>query len=246
VVLDPREAPETGGFLVESNLTLQLGEDVQLKGFGLDGRLVGSLQILDQPGRPAIATGTIEARGRYTAYGQALTIQRSRLIYSSSSINNPVLDIVAERNFEDVTVGIRVRGTARSPQTTITSSPAMEASEALSWLVLGRPLNTASGSDNQRLDAAALALSAGGNILAQQLGVKIGLDEMGITESRALGGAVFSVGKKISPRLFVSYGVSLLGTGQVMTLKYLIRRGFDVSIESGKETAASLNWRKEK
>ena len=246
VVLDPREAPETAGFLVDTDVSLQLGRDVQLRGFGLDGKLSGSIQVRDQPGRQALATGTIEARGRYTAYGQALTIKRSRLTYSNSSINNPALDIVAERNFEDVTVGIRVQGTASSPQTTITSSPAMEATEALSWLVLGRPLNTASSSDGQRLDAAALALSAGGNILAQQLGVKLGLDEAGITESRALGGAVFSVGKKISPRLFVSYGISLLGTGQVMTLKYLIRRGFDVSIESGEETAASVNWRKEK
>ncbi|MGH8109995.1 MAG: translocation/assembly module TamB domain-containing protein [Arenimonas sp.] len=246
VVLDPREAPETGGFLVESNITLQLGNDVQLKGFGLDGRLVGSLHINDQPGRPALATGTIEARGRYTAYGQALRIQRSRLTYANTAINNPYLDIVAERNFEDVTVGLRVRGSAQAPETTITSSPAMQASEALSWLILGRPLITASSADSKRLDAAALALSAGGNMLAQQLGTKIGLDEAGIVESRALGGAVFTVGKKISPRLFVSYGVSLLGTGQVMTLKYMIRRGFDVSIESGKETAASLNWRKEK
>ena len=246
VVLDPRDAPETGGFLIDTNVSLQLGTDVQLKGFGLDGFISGTLQVRDQPGRAALATGTIEARGRYTAYGQALTIKRSRLTYAKSSINNPALDIVAERDFEDVTVGIRVQGNARSPQTTITSSPAMEASEALAWLVLGRPLNTASGSDNQRLDAAALALSAGGNILAQRLGVKLGFDEAGITESRALGGAVFSVGKKISPRLFVSYGISLLGTGQVMTLKYLIKRGFDVSIESGKETAASLNWRKEK
>jgi len=246
VVLDPRDAPETGGFLIDTDVSLQLGGDVKLKGFGLDGFISGTLQVRDQPGRPALATGTIEARGRYTAYGQALTIKRSRLTYAKSSINNPALDIVAERNFEDVTVGIRVQGNARSPQTTITSSPAMEASEALSWLVLGRPLNTASSSDNQRLDAAAIALSAGGNILAQQLGVKLGLDEAGITESRALGGAVFSVGKKISPRLFVSYGISLLGTGQVMTLKYLIKRGFDVSIESGKETAASVNWRKEK
>jgi translocation and assembly module TamB len=246
MVLDPREAPETGGFLVDTDVSLQLGSDVQLKGFGLDGKLGGSLQIRDQPGQPAFATGTLEARGRYTAYGQALTIKRSRLTYAKSSISNPVLDIIAERNFEDVTVGIRVRGTASAPQTTITSSPAMEASEALSWLVLGRPLTTASSSDSKKLDAAALALSAGGNILAQRLGVKLGLDEAGISESRALGGAVFSVGKKISPRLFVSYGVSLLGTGQVMTLKYLIKRGFDVSIESGKETAASLNWRKEK
>jgi translocation and assembly module TamB len=246
VVLDPRDTPETGGFLVDTDISLQLGRDVQLKGFGLDGKLGGTLQIRDQPGRPAFATGTLEARGNYAAYGQALTIKRSRLTYAKSAINNPALDIVAERNFEDVTVGIRVQGTARAPQTTITSTPAMEASEALSWLVLGRPLISASSSDSKKLDAAALALSAGGNILAQQLGVKLGLDEAGISESRALGGAVFSVGKKISPRLFVSYGISLLGTGQVMTLKYLIKRGFDVSIESGKETAASLNWRKEK
>jgi translocation and assembly module TamB len=246
VVLDPRDAPETGGFLIDTDVSLQLGRDVRLKGFGLDGAINGTLQVRDQPGRPALATGTLEARGRYTAYGQALTIKRSRLTYAKSSIDNPSLDITAERNFEDVTVGIRVQGTARSPQTAITSSPAMEASEALSWLVLGRPLNTASSADSQRLDATALALSAGGNILAQQLGVKLGFDQAGITESRALGGAVFSVGKKISPKLFVSYGVSLLGTGQVMTLKYLIKRGFDVSIESGKETAASLNWRKEK
>ena len=132
---------------------------MELKGFGLDGKLSGTLQVRDQPGRPALATGTLEARGRYTAYGQALTIRRSRLTYAKSSINNPALDIVAERNFEDVTVGIRVQGTARSPQTTITSSPAMEASEALSWLVLGRPLNTASRCDSQRLDATALFLT---------------------------------------------------------------------------------------
>ena len=55
------------------------------------------------------------------------------------------------------------------------------------------------------------------------------------------------MGKQISPRLFVSYGVSLIGTGQVLTLKYLLRRGLDVSLESGSvETAGSLNWRKEK
>ena len=80
-----------------------------------------------------------------------------------------------------------------------------------------------------------------------RLGTRLGLDAAGIGETRALGESTFTVGKQVSPRLFVSYGVSLIGTGQVLTLKYLLRRGLDVSLESGSvETAGSLNWRKEK
>ena len=68
-----------------------------------------------------------------------------------------------------------------------------------------------------------------------------------MTESRALGKDVFSVGKYLSPKLYVSYGVSLLGTGQVLMLKYLLRKGFDIQIESStSENRASVNWRKEK
>ncbi len=66
-------------------------------------------------------------------------------------------------------------------------------------------------------------------------------------QSRALGGSVLGVGKYLSPRLYVSYGVSLLGTGQVLTLKYLLARGFDIEIESSTiENRGSVNWRTER
>ncbi len=92
-----------------------------------------------------------------------------------------------------------------------------------------------------------MALSAGSNLLAQKLGARLGLDSAGITDNRALGGSTFTVGKQISPRLFVSYGISMVGTGQVITLKYLMAHGLNVSLESGSvETAGSVNWRKEK
>ena len=82
---------------------------------------------------------------------------------------------------------------------------------------------------------------------ASQLGAKIGLDDAGVSGSRALGGSVVGIGKYLSPRLYVSYGVSLLGTGQVITLKYLLRKGFDIEIESSTvENRGSVNWRKEK
>ena len=66
-------------------------------------------------------------------------------------------------------------------------------------------------------------------------------------DSRALGGSVFGIGKQISPRLYVGFGVSLLGTGQVLTLKYLLRKGFDVEIESSTlESRGSINYRHER
>ena len=84
-------------------------------------------------------------------------------------------------------------------------------------------------------------------MLAAELGSRIGLDDAGVVESRALGSEVLSVGKYLSPKLYVGYGVSLLGTGQVMMLKYLLRKGFDIQIESSTvENRASVNWRKEK
>ena len=58
---------------------------------------------------------------------------------------------------------------------------------------------------------------------------------------------VIGVGKYISPKLYVGYGVSLVGAGSVITLKYLLRRGFDVEVESSTvENRGSINWRREK
>jgi translocation and assembly module TamB len=60
-------------------------------------------------------------------------------------------------------------------------------------------------------------------------------------------GSVVGVGKYLSPRVYIGYGVSLLGTGQVVMLKYLLRKGFDIEIESSSvENRGSINWRKEK
>ncbi|HLM52155.1 MAG TPA: translocation/assembly module TamB domain-containing protein, partial [Pseudoxanthomonas sp.] len=112
---------------------------------------------------------------------------------------------------------------------------------------LGRSLNTASTDESQRINVASSALSAGAGLLASQLGARIGLDDAGVLQSRTLGGSVFGVGKYLSPRLYVSYGVSLVGGGSALTLKYLLRKGFDLELESSTvETRGSLNWRREK
>ena len=147
----------------------------------------------------------------------------------------------------DVTAGIHVTGRATQPRARIWSDPELPESEALAYLVLGRSLGSASSRESQQINAANSALSAGAGLLASQLGAKIGLDDAGVLESRTLGGSVFGIGKYLSPKLYVSYGVSMVGSGSAVTLKYLLRKGFDVEIESSTvETRSSLNWRKEK
>ena len=246
VVLDPANPERTGSSPLDLDLALTMGDDVRLQGFGLEGTLGGSVRMRARPGRETVATGSLDIDGRYRAYGQKLQITRGRLVWSNTAFSDPLIDIRAEREVGQVTAGIDVTGRASAPIASVWSDPASSESEALAYLTLGRPLSSANADENRQLSAATAALSAG-NLLASQLGAKIGLDDAGVSESRALGGSIVGIGKYLSPRLYVSYGVSLLGTGQVITLKYLLRKGFDIEIESSTvENRGSVNWRKEK
>lgn len=247
VVLDPVDPAARAKTALDMNLLLVLGDNVNLKGFGLSGTLGGQLRVRMRPGVETLASGTLEVAGRYRAYGQNLKITRGRLVWSNDPVANPLLDVSAERQIGDVTAGIKVTGRANRPQAEVWSNPATSQSDALAYLTLGRPLSGLDSNEERQVSAASAALTAGGSLLASQLGARIGLDEAGVMHSRALGGSVLGFGKYLSPKLYVSYGVSLLGTGQVLMLRYLISRGFDIEIEtSSRESRGSINWRKEK
>src|SRR5690606_22731764 len=249
VILDPEDPDEEQGLAtpLALDLTLQVGDDVVLNGFGLEGTLDGSLNVRMRPGREMVASGELEVGGRYTAYGQDLEITRGRLVWQGSPIADPLLDISAQREIGDVTAGITVTGRASRPQADVRTDPASDQSQALAYLAHGRPLPTVPRDETPPRDAASAARPARGSLLPPQRGASIGLDDAGVIDSRTLGGSVLGVGKYLSPKLYVGYGVSLLGTGQVLTLKYLLRKGFDVEIESSTvENRASVNWRLER
>ncbi|MEZ5464134.1 MAG: translocation/assembly module TamB domain-containing protein [Lysobacteraceae bacterium] len=245
VVVDPRDGRNDGGVLpIRADITLafepgQPGDAMRLRGFGFDGRVEGSLAVRERPGRSTSGRGTLNVSGKYRAYGQNLDIQRGRLLFANTALDNPSLDVRAEREFDQQTVGIEVGGTALLPILDVYSDPPLDQAEALSYLVLGRPLRSASGEDGAQLGQAAAAI--GGNLLAGQIGDRIGLD-IGVADSKALGGAAVSVGKYLSPRLYLGYGVSLFGSGQVVTFKYIINHLWEAEVESGRENRVGLNY----
>ncbi len=247
VVLDPVDPEEGPSSPLDMDLTVSLGDKVKMTGFGLKGALTGRMQIRARPGREMTANGGLEVSGRYKAYGQDLTITDGQLLWNYGIVSDPRINIKAEREIGDITAGIHVTGRAQAPKVDVWSDPAMSQSEALAYLVLGRSLSMASSDQAQQVNAASAALSAGSGLLAAQVGAKLGLDDAGVSQSRALGGSVIGVGKYITPKLYVGYGVSLVGSGSVLTLKYLLRRGFDIEVESSTvENRGSVNWRTEK
>lgn len=244
VVLDrPVAAPAP----VRTDIRYTMGPALQLKGFGLDATLRGGLRIRSRPGRPVTASGTLDLAGGYRAYGQKLTIDRGRLLWANAPIGNPGFDFSAYRTIDQLKAGVRVRGSASAPELTVYTDPPREASDALSWLVLGRPLSSASGNDGQQLSAAAGALgSVGGALIGATIGQRLGV-EINVESSAELGGSpAFTVGKMLSPKLFVGFGRSLFDSAQLVIVRYRLTEHYELEALSGRESKIGANYRIER
>lgn len=257
VVVTDAEQPAPGAPLpVIVGVDVKLGRQVKLAGLGLDGRIRGQLRVDQRPGKLATGTGTLNVSGTYKAYGQNLEIESGRLLFAGTALDNPGLDIRAVRKIlgesgdfggDTITAGLQVRGTAQVPVLTVFSTPAMEQSEALSYLVTGKPLSGLKSGEGDMLGTAARALgSAGGDLLAKGIGARMGVDA-GVSDNAALGGAAFTVGKYLSPKLYLSYGVGLFTPGEVVSLKYLFNRRWNFEAQNATTgNRAGINYRYER
>ena len=242
VVDDAKLAPGTP---IQADVTVTLGDDVALKGFGLNGKLSGRLKIRERPNKTATARGEIEVKGTYKAYGQDLKIERGKLLFSSAPLDDPGLDIRAVRKIDAIRAGVQVRGTALRPELTVWSDPILEQSDVLSYIVLGRPLK-GSGADSALVGQAANSLgTAGGNLLARGLGQKVGL-ELGVETLSDIGGPAFTAGKYLSPALYVGYGQGLFNPQTLFILRYKLFDRYELEALSGREQKIGVNYRHER
>ncbi|HET8942357.1 MAG TPA: translocation/assembly module TamB domain-containing protein [Rudaea sp.] len=263
VITDAKTAPEQGKLLVDADITVKLGagekldmdlrqgQEVHLVGFGLNGYLGGQIAVRERPGQATTGRGQVVVNGTYKAYGQDLKINQGRLLFAGTPVDNPGLDIRATRSgFTDssVTVGLQVRGTAQRPILTVFSDPVMEQSDALSYLVAGKPLGQLKSGEGDAVGSAARALgTAGGDLLAKSIGSRLGFDDVGVADNSAVGGAALTIGKYLSPRLYLSYGVGLFTPGEVVTLRYRLSRMFNIEILNGTlSSRAGINYKIEK
>ena len=242
---EPPPAPSR----VRMRINMRLGDDVRVETYGLKAHLGGEVMVSAEPGQELLGTGAIRVlEGEYKAFGVYVRIVRGVLSYQNSPLGRPVLDLVAEREIkdEDVTVALNVRGTLDQPFITLTSTPAMPSNEALSYLLTGRSINTLQSGEAASVNRAAESLAvSGGGLLLGGLGERLGLDEVSV-ESSGEDDTQIVLGKFLSPKLFVSYGVSVAEAINTIKLRYTLNRRWSLRAEAGLEQSADVEFKIER
>ena len=227
------DTPSRGGPEIFARVRVVLGDNVQLDTPAFKGNLKGNLLIEETPQLAPRGSGSIEVvAGNYRIFGEEIQIQRGQLLFSSSPLDNPGLDLRVVRQSSGsaftgtaITAGAQIRGTLKNPKMTLFSEPKMPDSSILSYLVLGRaPQNGgAGGGESALLFKAANALGMGGGALTKGLGDTIGLDSLELGSSGDGGnGTSLMLGKYLTPDLYIGYGVGLLNAVNTFNVKYRI------------------------
>ncbi len=228
---------------VRARIRVTMGDSVQFDGFGVTGRVTGAVTIVEEPDRLTRGQGELRlVDGAYTAARQRLTIERGRLVFADGPLENPGLDIRVTRETQDVLAGMEIRGTATDPEISIFSEPYLPEAEAMSYLLIGRPLQGTGGGDGDLLERTATSMGlAGGEALLGRIGPSLGLAEARIDRGEEMSDAALVVGTYFTPRLFVSYGFGLFDDGaSVLRLRYHMGQHWIFRTESGRELAADI------
>lgn len=228
---------------IRMDIDVEVGQDrLRFSGFGLTADLAGYLHIGDN----LDARGELNLNnGRYRAYGQRLTIRRAQLLFTGV-LSQPFLNIEAIRRIDsdNVIAGLRITGSAEQPRVDVFAEPAMSQEQALSYLVLGRPLGTDAG-ENNMLAQAALGLGLAGSAsitgnVAQRLGIQ---DFQLDTEGSGTETSVVASGR-LTDRLTLRYGVGVFESANTVALRYQLTKRIFLEAASGLASSLDVFYRR--
>ena len=239
---DAAQALAQAGMVVDVQMELRLGPDMQLSAYGLESGLAGTLEVRQRSGPVQLFGDVSLIDGRFRAYGQDLLIREGQLLFSGPP-DQPLLNFEAVRNpnvtQDGVVAGLRVTGTAAEPQLRVFSEPAMDEARALSYLLRGRAPDDSDtgGALTQALIGLTLGQTGGAvGAIGEAFGVSdVALETAGIgDESQVV------VSGQLTEDLRISYGVGVFSPIAELTLRYTLWRNLYLQAVSGAAQAVDL------
>ena len=249
VVVDSQKPEEEEPTLaMDIDVQVNITEPLTITGLGFNGSVEGKLRVHQKPNDVMLATGELNAAGRYKAWGQDLTIDRGKIYYQRSPIAEPLLDINANRQVGAYSVGVNASGLASQPTLTVFSKPSINETDALSMLVTGREPGSTSAraSEQELIDQAVSALSVkGGNWLAERYGSRVPVDNVQLEIDESTGKPGVVAGRQISPKLYMGFKVLLESAQQVWEMRYQISERCELTATSGVAAEGGVGCRYE-
>ncbi len=235
--------PKQQSIPIQTNLNINIGNDVRLDAFGLKARLTGLLKVA-QDKQGLSLNGQVDIpSGRFRAYGQDLIVRKG-LIQFSGPADQPFLNLEAIRNPEntadDVIAGVKVTGLADKPKVEIFSEPAKTQQEALSYLLRGEGLDSGDANGSQMTSMLiGLGVAQSGQLVGK-IGETFGVSDLAVDTQGVGDSSKVVVSGKITNDLQVKYGVGIFDSLATLTLRYRVMPKLFLEAVSGVNQALDL------
>jgi translocation and assembly module TamB len=254
VFIDGADDSEKAGLPITGTVNVELGPDVNVDAFGLKGRLQGGLVVSASPGLPLTGKGIVTVHdGIFVVKDRALEISRGRFSFLGGPLDNPAIDVQAQKKNKNKTVGVLVTGTVSDFDLKLFSDPPMAESAILTELLAGR---SHSGTQRQVSSAvggvvSTIGLQRSGAFLENMLGE---LEEQFLLGGIYMeSGANFTdenssdvsvmIGRELFEDMYISYGYDPFNAAGIFKARYDLGKGFSVETEVGAgQTGADLLW----
>lgn len=250
VIVDGRENQAEMEIPVTGQADVALGKRVHVSALGLDTKLTGQLRITVPENRRLRAEGKLTlVDGVFEAYGQRLTITDGSMLFTGP-LDNPFVNVRAVRKIESIegtiTAGIDLRGPAQNLVASVFSEPSMAESDALSYLVLGRPLAQSTATEGSELSGAAVALGLRqATRITGQIGQALGLDELDVSGDGSSTTSLVA-GKQVNSRLYLRYAYGVFSQLGSVLLRYRLSRRLTLETSTGESPSMDLLYLVEK
>ncbi len=221
------------------DVNVVLGDEVKVKVYGLEGRLYGKIGLQTSPSGDLLGTGILSIKdGVYNAFETRLNIRKGRLLYFSSPLDNPELEVEAVRKVDNSLVGLRVKGRLKDPVIKLFSDPAMPESEIARYLLGGK---------KGKGVTKASAIAGGANLLLSRLRQRLGLlDEIKLETGPASDDLALMVGTYLRPDLYLKFINDFEDKVTRFILRYDYSKHIEIETETGESPSAGIFFKLER
>jgi translocation and assembly module TamB len=174
----------------------------------------GNLSLQKEPGDSVLLVGEVAAVSRRSyveQFGRRFALTRGNLVFQGAP-EATLIDLRAEYEVPsrdnpdqpEVTIALDISGTPEDVRLELSSTPALEASDMVSYLAVGRPANRTLGSGEGSLSQTGEALALGrlSGAVEAYAREEVGLDVVEIITD-GTEGVVLLAGRYVSPELYL-------------------------------------------
>lgn len=246
-VSDKQSKTQKPQFNLDLDIELLAGQQVYVRGWGVNTLLAGQLKITNNISAPYIVGQLRSVRGRYQEFGKSLTVKEGVLNFTGAIDPSPYLNIIGSTVVSNTEIQLILSGSIFDPDLSIKSIPELSQQNALSLLLFGK--NPESVSPIQALglaDGLRKLSGHGGGFDPLGLGRKIlPFDDINIRNDEETKNTSVGVGKYLTDKIYVELESGDQAAGSKARIEVEITPQISVeSVTGGKNNnLLGVNWR---